>query len=161
MELQDLVGKTCVIIQNKSGDNYIRAYDEEFCMYFSDMTIVNFRHKQQCCENVRIAEIIGDPNDLIGRPLRLCEEAIAPGDLPNSTSTWYKFVTNEGSVTIRWLGESNGYYSEKVDYKIDKFKLSDLSNESLVIWDTVTKKLPKPLSENEVNITIVRQPLKN
>lgn len=100
-------------------------------------------HSQDCCESVGIAEIIGDLSDLIGSPITLAEETSHSGDttydwsgderkeivtgwpegvpVPEYVSesftwTFYKLSTIKGSVTIRWLGESNGYYSEGVDF---------------------------------------------
>ena len=78
-------------------------------------------HSQGCCEHVRLAEVIGDVNDLIGTPILYAAEVSSEGhpapEHPDSyTWTFYRLTTIKGSVTLRWLGESNGYYSESVSF---------------------------------------------
>lgn len=83
-------------------------------------------HEQDCCESVTLEDVIGDLQDLVGVPLLLAEEvdssdepapahAINYGGPESYTWTFYKFGTIKGYVTLRFYGESNGYYSERVD----------------------------------------------
>ena len=85
-----------------------------------------FSHQQDCCERVDINDIVGDLEDLVGEPLLMAEEVegVAPVDFQEEdhdsvTWTFYKFATRKGYVDVRWLGESNGYYSESVELFID------------------------------------------
>lgn len=83
-------------------------------------------HDQNCCERVEIVDIEGDPDDLIGAPIIVAEE-VSSDDYPvpdhvkqptDSSHTWtfYRFATRKGWVVLRWLGQSNGYYSESVSF---------------------------------------------
>lgn len=75
-------------------------------------------HHQSCCENVDIDEIHGDPKVLLNTPIVMADESYSAGDNACGTYTWtfYKLRTAKGDVTIKWYGESSGYYSEYVDF---------------------------------------------
>lgn len=90
-------------------------------------------HYQDCCEGVSIVDITGDVDDLLGGKILLAEEVsscddappiigsktFVPEHQPSESWTWtfYRIATKKGFVVIRWLGESNGYYSESVDFE--------------------------------------------
>lgn len=113
-KFEDLLGRTLVRIKNDFEDE-IRFFTDdgqEFMQY----------HEQDCCETVEVEDIAGDLDDLIGTPILCAEERVShdgPGGnsyADSETWTFYELRTIKGSVTIRWHGESNGYYSESVDF---------------------------------------------
>ena len=76
--------------------------------------VLEMIHHQECCETVYLADVVGSFEDLIGYPLLEVSESIVGID-SSSTASYYNFKTVKASVQLRWVGESNGYYSETVD----------------------------------------------
>jgi len=133
LDFNVLEGKTLTkIIVRASEDNASYAPDPgDNEIYFTTNVgeVYRLYHEQNCCEDVGIESIIGDWNDLIGAPILLAEKVTNRtdpprpdeyGDSDSYTWTFYKMSTIKGSVTIRWYGESNGYYSEEVDFELHK-----------------------------------------
>lgn len=111
-------GKTLTAIDGAERES------ESVTFVCDDGTAWRMFHKFVCCENVRIEDVCGDISDLIGVTLVLAEEVSQSycqyndtGDDASCTWTFYTFRTIKGSVTLRWLGESNGEYSESVDFE--------------------------------------------
>ena len=109
-KFEELLGKTIVDI--KVNDR------KDIIWFVTEDTVYQMYHEQDCWEGVYIENIDGDIQCLIGHPITLAEETWNSGDTDWGSQTWtfYKLATVKGYVTIRWLGESNGYYSEHVDF---------------------------------------------
>jgi hypothetical protein len=118
-------------LDDMRGKTFTKVYvtdDKSELIFENDEFVFTFLHEEDCCESVYIEDIVGDLNDLVGKPLDIVEEVehvsdftpagVEPPEDPDSyTWTFYKFATIKGWVDVRWLGESNGYYSESVDFK--------------------------------------------
>jgi hypothetical protein len=79
-------------------------------------------HEQDCCESVYVEDVCGDINDIIGQRVEVAEERVGDSKYDNDsyescTWTFYTLRTIKGSLDIRWVGSSNGYYSEAVDFE--------------------------------------------
>ena len=117
---QALKGKTLIKVEQEPDERLVFETTE------GEQNLMH--HEQECCEGVRIEDICGDLDDLLGTPLLEVEEVSNsdhnPPDADSSiiecqdsfTWTFYKLRTKKGGVTIRWYGESNGYYSESVSF---------------------------------------------
>lgn len=114
--ISELVGKTLTVCEESSLPYY------DYIVRFTTTDGVSYAlyHEQDCCESVTLEDICGDLNDLVGSPILVAEEVSneegAKSDDESYTWTFYKFSTIKGSVTLRWYGTSNGYYSERVDF---------------------------------------------
>ena len=107
--LETLIGKIVIEIKNIENKQ----------LYFNceDGSVLYIAHDQDCCESVSIDDITGDLDDLLNSPILLAEESSNRDESAmheSATWTFYRFATFKGYVTIRWFGESNGYYSEGV-----------------------------------------------
>lgn len=115
-KLDVLVGQVLTKVQQESDSKivFVTSKGKEYILH----------HWQDCCESVTIESIVGDLNDLVGSMILTAEKSVS-GENPTGvtkefqdsfTWTFYKFSTRKGYVDIRWYGESNGYYSEEVDF---------------------------------------------
>ena len=122
-KVNDLLGKTLASI-------VVSEDKEKLLLTTLDHERYVFLHEPDCCESVYLDDIAGDLDDVIGSPIVqsevVSEENTNPkpegaGDDETWTWTFTKLATRKGSVTLRWVGISNGYYSENVDlFQLDQ-----------------------------------------
>ena len=122
LKFEILKGQTLIDITGNVGDKtmfFTTSNNKKYQMlnpeegYGNDVSII-------------VEEITGDLSDLLNHPLLMAEMVTNKKEEESETSeesytwTFYKLSTIKGSVTIRWYGRSNGYYSETVNfYKIN------------------------------------------
>lgn len=112
----ELVGQTLSRVANN---------DDEIVFESVEGKMWRLYHSQDCCEQVYVEDVAGDLEDLVGSEIIFAEEVdnepepVVTRDYQPESETWtfYKLGTIKGSVTIRWYGSSNGYYSERVSFE--------------------------------------------
>lgn len=117
IDIKELNGKKIVAIDIDDSEGQIQITTE--CG-----RVFRFYHAQDCCESVRIEPSQdGDGNllSLIGKEIQEIDlKAETSGDPPPEypdswTRTTITFKTDSETIVSRWIGESNGFYSESVD----------------------------------------------
>jgi hypothetical protein len=110
VNFDELLGKTCIKITANDDAVTFDCGDTGYSLF----------HDQSCCESVTLEDVCGSWDEIIGSPILLAEEVTNTDDPPRSEHdecylwTFYKLATIKGYVTMRWYGESNGYYGEDV-----------------------------------------------
>jgi hypothetical protein len=112
VEFGELLGKTIVEIAGAEEDSRAIVF---LC---DDGTKYMMHHEQDCCECVTVNDICGDITRLLNTPITKAEVTDNSGSTEYGHETWtfYHLATVKGYATIRWYGESNGYYSEDVNF---------------------------------------------
>lgn len=117
---EEMIGRTFTTVTGAKGGEAMQLLDDAGKGF-------RFYHSQDCCESVTIDDIVGDLTDLVGSPIVEAVEVSTEGEPKpeyaddshdshdSHTWTFYRFATVRGTVTVKWLGTSNGYYSESVD----------------------------------------------
>ena len=115
MNIATLIGETITSIEGMTkGSDCITIACESgrtFRMY----------HEQDCCENVLLEDVAGYIVSIVGFPVTMSYETTSEDKLGREFGeehlwTFYTIATVQGTVVLRWLGESNGYYSVGVSF---------------------------------------------
>lgn len=114
IEFSSLIGKTLIECVNENNERIVfKTEKESFTLY----------HEADCCESVTVDDICGELSDLVGSVILQAEENSSkygepkPDECAESWKwTFYRIATIKGAVTIKWLGQTNGYYSESVSF---------------------------------------------
>jgi len=109
------------------------------CVYFfTDKGVFQFYHDQNCCETVDMHHLFGCTDRCVGAKVADIEEFVFGSSYDvdysdeSQTSSIYKihfvdenakgYYNKEFDLVMHWIGESNGYYSETVDFRFAERK---------------------------------------
>jgi hypothetical protein len=121
-ELEAIIGETVTGI-DFFNDPY-RRLPKEVLITMKSGKQLRLYHDQDCCETVELVSIDGDICKLIGKPILSTELGVDEdydgpeiGD-DSGTETKITLRCDDETVIMRWIGESNGYYGEQLDFEI-------------------------------------------
>ena len=113
--MEQMIGKTIAAIDGCEKGS------QEVTFSFTDNTKCVLYHEQDCCESVLVEEIHGNPAQMVGHTIKKAAVSTAtpPQEFNYECAEWtfYKIACMGDYLTIRWLGESNGYYGVEVSTK--------------------------------------------
>lgn len=120
-------GKTITEIREVDGPEG----NDKLVFEFDDDSEMSMTHEQDCCEHVYLAEVIGNFKDLLNTPILVAYAScsVEHGDYYEEEDkrwTFYRISTIKGTVTLRWCGTSNGYYSTSVNVSYWPIKGSEV-----------------------------------
>lgn len=111
--LQEIIGKTIVEVSGMEQDS------TEIIFTLDNGVKWKMYHDQECCENVWLEDINGNIENILNSEILRFDEKTENNlnAYESGTYTFYTIATIKGYVDLRWNGESNGYYSERVDFE--------------------------------------------
>lgn len=117
VSINALIGKIITAVDG------LRQYSECVTFRCSDGSEYEFYHHPECCESVSLADFSGDEDDILNTEIIQAEESISTEpqneeDKQRDSFTWcfYRITTAKGQLVLRFLGESNGYYGERMEF---------------------------------------------
>lgn len=111
LDFKTLTGKTFSRVGKDSETVKFHCNDGSFYI---------LKHHQDCCEHVWLEDVCGDLSDLENSPILVAHEATSDNkEYDYGMWTFYHISTHKGSVTLRFCGTSNGYYSVGVELDYD------------------------------------------
>lgn len=118
IDITYLVGKVIDDIQ-------INNEETEVAFFLSNGELMVLHHEQDCCEQFWLEDFDGEPYEICNCKIMSAEERISHEEEvrqvdDSATWTFYVIRSLRGTVTLRFCGTSNGYYSERCDIIVYK-----------------------------------------